>query len=223
MPVLMGANEALDPDELALQAANIDLKSDSWLTSSMMVDKVNTLKNVCLGNCRLLYGSERFKFYDIVICEDESDKKFCAILTCNQEAMTKLLRTQVSHCPVEAVRTLVDRLQKDTARLFKKYTVGSQLQGQQGYTDKETGNFELADDPKERRIIGPDDDTAGLLRRWSDAPGGTQRDTPRAAPSGPRGGGRGGGWVGQDDYGRRENKRPRPAEPTIEDTVANNY
>jgi hypothetical protein len=58
---------------------------------------------------------------DIVICEDESNSSFCAVLTCNQDSMTKLLRAEVSHCPVEATRTLVDRLQKDTAKLFSTF------------------------------------------------------------------------------------------------------
>jgi hypothetical protein len=59
---------------------------------------------------------------DIVICEDEDTKNFAAILTCNQEGQTKLLRTELSMCPVLAVRTLVDGLQKDTAKLFRTFS-----------------------------------------------------------------------------------------------------
>lgn len=60
---------------------------------------------------------------DIVICEDEGTKRFAAILTCNQDGQTKLLRTELSGCPVVAVRTLVDGLQKDTAKLFRTFCV----------------------------------------------------------------------------------------------------
>ncbi|KAI4633486.1 hypothetical protein J4E80_000852 [Alternaria sp. BMP 0032] len=173
-----------------------------------MLDKVQTLKEICLGNCRLLYGSERFKFYDIVICEDDDTKKFAAILTCNQEGQTKLLRTELSLCPVVAVRTLVDGLQKDTAKLFLKYAVGSQIRGQQGHTDAETGIFELWDAAHENRIRGPNDDTQGLLRSWSDAPGAEGRP-----PYGPRG----------DGYYGRNNKRMRPVErpekPVVETEI----
>ena len=101
--------------------------------------KVKNLKEICLGNCRLLYGSERFKFYgisiafdsrpgtdtntDIAVCEDEDKKKFGAILTCSQEGSIKLLRTEVSDDPVDAVRAMVDRLQKDTAIIFGKSSI----------------------------------------------------------------------------------------------------
>ncbi|KAI4955560.1 hypothetical protein J4E91_001421 [Alternaria rosae] len=153
-----------------------------------LLDKVQTLKEICLGNCRLLYGN-------IVICEDEDTKKFAAILTCNHEGQTKLLRTELSMCPVVAVRTLVDGLQKDTAKLF----LGSQIRGQQGYTDVETGKFVLWDVAHENRIRGPNDDTQGLIRSWSDLPGAEGRP-----PSGPRG----------DGYYGRNNKRMRPVERT---------
>lgn len=43
---------------------------------------------------------------------------FCAILTCNQEGVTKILRKEVNNCPVRAVRGMVHRLQTDTAILF---------------------------------------------------------------------------------------------------------
>ena len=60
-------------------------------------------------------------FTDIVICEDEDTKEFGAILTSNQNNHTKLLRTETSDSPVKAVRILVDRLQKDTAKLFREF------------------------------------------------------------------------------------------------------
>ncbi|EUC43683.1 hypothetical protein COCMIDRAFT_38415 [Bipolaris oryzae ATCC 44560] len=158
----------MDPSELAIQAANVDLSSTSWLDSSILVEKVNNLRELSLGNCRLLYGSERGKFYDIVVGEDESTKSFGAVLTCNQDGQTKLLRTSTSTCPVNAVRNLVSDLQKDTAKLFVKYGVGSQLEGQQGYTNKDTGEFQLWGTAYDKRITGPDDDTMGLMPRSMD-------------------------------------------------------
>lgn len=95
-----------------------------------------------------------------------------------------------------------------------KYTVGSQLRGQQGYTNKETGVFELIGGRTDQRIPGPDDDTQGLSGRHSDAPGGVPYP-PRAergfgggghkrarvdGREGCRDGGRGGGGGGLD-YG----------------------
>jgi hypothetical protein len=61
----------------------------------------------------------------------------------------------------------------------------------------ETGKFELWNEAHENRIRGPNDDTQGLLRSWSDAPGADGRP-----PSGPRG----------DGYYGRNNKRMRPIE-----------
>ncbi|EOA89829.1 uncharacterized protein SETTUDRAFT_26155 [Exserohilum turcica Et28A] len=164
----------IDTNDLAVQTASIDISSTSWLTSSTLVNSINSLKELCLGNCRLLYGSERFRFYDIVICEDEANKRFCALLTCNMDGQTKILRVETDACAVTAVQMLVGRLQRDTAKLFAKYNVGSQIEGQQGSTDKTTGTFKLWDGPGDRRIAGPDDDTAGLRRAWS-ARGGAQR------------------------------------------------
>ncbi|KAL6149949.1 hypothetical protein ACJQWK_02467 [Exserohilum turcicum] len=157
----------IDTNDLAVQTASIDISSTSWLTSSTLVNSINSLKELCLGNCRLLYGN-------IVICEDEANKRFCALLTCNMDGQTKILRVETDACAVTAVQMLVGRLQRDTAKLFAKYNVGSQIEGQQGSTDKTTGTFKLWDGPGDRRIAGPDDDTAGLRRAWS-ARGGAQR------------------------------------------------
>jgi hypothetical protein len=75
--------------------------------------------------------------------------------------------------------------------------VGSQIRGQQGFTNTGTGKFELWDEAQEKRIRGPNDDTHGLTRSWSDAPGADGR-----APQGPRG----------DGYYCRSSKRMRPNE-----------
>lgn len=74
---------------------------------------VETLRNACVLTTDMST--------DIVICEDEDTKEFGAILTCNQNNHTKLLRTETSDSPVKAVRILVDRLQKDTAKLFREF------------------------------------------------------------------------------------------------------
>ncbi|OAL46071.1 hypothetical protein IQ07DRAFT_518370, partial [Pyrenochaeta sp. DS3sAY3a] len=126
------------------------------------VDEVRALRDICLGNCRLLYGSERFKFYDISIAEDQDSMTFCAILTCNQEGVTKFLRKEVSNCPIRAVRGMVHRLQTDTAILFTKYDVGSQFTGQQAFTNKTTQRFELISSNGNDRYQAADDDTNGL-------------------------------------------------------------
>jgi hypothetical protein len=119
---------------------------------------------------------------DIAICENDATKQFGAILTYSQDGSIKLLRTAESNDSIDAVRALVDRLQKDTATLFSefsipfallyhyrhhtsaKYSAGSQIRGQQGFANKENGKFELshAPSPRDNRIEGPDDDTAGL-------------------------------------------------------------
>lgn len=100
------------------------------------------------------------------------------------------------------MRQLIEGLQKDTAILFGKliillylplirltytycnnltgkYTVGSQLDGQQGFTNKETGKFELWDSATDKRAQGPNDDTSGLVRSWNGALG--RRGTKRRA------------------------------------------
>ncbi|CAA9965795.1 hypothetical protein PTMSG1_09154 [Pyrenophora teres f. maculata] len=179
---------AVDHNDLAVQTAKLDISGTLWLEDPTKVDQVKTLKEICLGNCRLLYGSERFKFYDIAICEDEDTKTFAAILTCNQDNETKFLRTETSSCPVQAVRVLVHGLEKDTAKLFTKYSVGSQIRGQQGATNKTTGEYELWTDAYDARLSGSNDDTQGLVRR---------------VPTGPRG----------DFFNGRDRKRARAPEP----------
>ena len=86
--------------------------------------------------------------------------------------------------------------------------MGSQIRGQQGFTNIETGKFELWDAAQEKRIRGPNDDTQGLIRSWSDGPGADGRPLP-----GPRG----------DGYHGRNNKHMRPVErpekPMIETDI----
>ncbi|KAI2475717.1 hypothetical protein Ptr902_12892 [Pyrenophora tritici-repentis] len=49
--------------DLAVQTARLDISGVSWLENPTKVDQVKSLKEISLGSCRLLYGSERFKFY----------------------------------------------------------------------------------------------------------------------------------------------------------------
>jgi hypothetical protein len=89
-----------------------------------------------------------------------------------------------------------------------KYTVGSQIRGQQGYTNPESGKFELADFRYDNRIAGPNDDTAGLVSRYTGAPGGV--------PQGPRSdrNGRYGHYEEERDRKRVRSERPeRPEQP----------
>lgn len=80
--------------------------------------------------------------------------------------------------------------------------MGSQIRGQQGYTNKETSNFELWNEAYDTRMPGPDDDTKGLVHCGS---GSYSR-----VPTGPRGAA----------YHGRERKRARglfePMERTVE-------
>lgn len=83
--------------------------------------------------------------------------------------------------------------------------MGSQIRGQQGFTNKDTGKFELWGEAQEKRIRGPDDDTQGLVRSWSDAPGADGR------PSSDR---RGAGYHGR--YNKRSRPVERPEKPMVE-------
>ncbi|KAF2849335.1 hypothetical protein T440DRAFT_452727 [Plenodomus tracheiphilus IPT5] len=204
MPFLNTNGEMVDANKMMNRIAIGDtnpVTGGSWLANPEKVSAISTLRNNAMGNCKLLYGSDRFKYYDIIICENEDDGKFGALLTCTESSAIKILRNEVADCPVVAVRQMVQRLQRDTALLFvSKYTVGSQIRGQQGYTNKDTGAFELIPTKQDQRIVGPDDDTAGLTSRYSDAPGAIPW-APRAERAGGykrmRGEGRNGGL----DYG----------------------
>ncbi|CAO2656254.1 Nn.00g050570.m01.CDS01 [Neocucurbitaria sp. VM-36] len=175
---MMDEDMVVDANQLMNQAALRNL-GISWLLDSEKVEQIKNLRDIALGNCRLLYGSERFKFYDIVVAEDEENASFNAILTCSQDGSTKMLRKDIRDCPVKAVRTMVGQLQKDTALLMKKYDTGSQFRGQQGFKNEKTQKFELDAYVEDERMVGPDDDTKGL--RYRDLPRG-----PRADRGGPK-------------------------------------
>lgn len=73
---------------------------------------------MALGNAKLLYGSEKFKFYDVAIAYNESEAKFAAILVCSFNEATKILRKEVAVCPIAAVRAIVYGLHTDTGLLL---------------------------------------------------------------------------------------------------------
>jgi hypothetical protein len=84
------------------------------VASSMAARSLNSTVDIS----RQIQGAQADLIADIVICGDEDDQTFCAILTCNQNGASKLLRKSISECAVKAVRNMVDRLQKDTALLL---------------------------------------------------------------------------------------------------------
>jgi hypothetical protein len=74
-----------------------------------------------------------------------------------------------------------------------KYDVGSELRDQQGYTDPETGKFELSESKQDQRKGVVADDTAGLgnghlVNGHGKRSRGTDSYVPAHAPTGPRGG-----------------------------------
>jgi hypothetical protein len=89
---------------------------------------------MALGNAKILYGCEKFKFYgsgfqtclkartdmqlDIVIAYNELDARFAAVLVCSFNEATKVLRKEVAVCPVTAARTIVHGLHKDSGLLL---------------------------------------------------------------------------------------------------------
>ena len=136
---------------------------------------------------------------DIVLGVDDDEKMFCVALVCSRECSSKILRTVTSDCPVKAIHTMVNQLQKDTMPLLSAYLftsvvalsqltnsavkhgAGSQLHGQQGYTNHLTEKFELAANARIDKPEAAVDDTETLP--------GKKVDTyiPYGAPRGPRG------------------------------------
>ncbi|KAH7095170.1 hypothetical protein FB567DRAFT_586499 [Paraphoma chrysanthemicola] len=146
-----------------------------------------SLKITALANCRLLYGSERMKFYDIVLGMDEDEKTFCVALVCSREGESKILRTMASDCPLKAIRGMVVRLQKDCFPLLMQFGAGVQTRGQLGYTNELTGKWIFEGSDNSYKPDGAVDDTHSLpapgppgpRRRGFDSytPRGTPRDT----------------------------------------------
>ncbi|KAF9701706.1 hypothetical protein EKO04_000725 [Ascochyta lentis] len=176
-----------DANELMVQAATIgvdglshfnggtSISGGSWLNNQNKLEQIHKLRVMALGNAKILYGSEKFKYYDVVIAYSETDAKFAALLVCSFNEASKILRKEVAVCPIAAARAIVHGLHTDSGLLFSKYNVGDQLFGQQGGTPHggEFGLYEwkrAVNDPTQDQ-----DDTSSLAR------GGLV-----AAPTGPR-------------------------------------
>ncbi|KAF1920524.1 hypothetical protein BDU57DRAFT_583910 [Ampelomyces quisqualis] len=143
-------------------------ESRPWTEDEAKFAKFESLKNVALGNY-------------IVLGTDEDEKTFCAALVCSRESSSKILRTVTSDCPIKAAHALVNQLQKDSMPLLMSHGAGSQLHGQQGYTNHLTQKFELVDKARIDKPEAPVDDTETLPGRKIDT------YIPYGAPRGPRG------------------------------------
>ncbi|KAJ8111355.1 hypothetical protein OPT61_g6030 [Boeremia exigua] len=140
------------------------------------LEQLHELRVMALGNAKIIYGSEKFKFYDVVVAYSEPDAKFAVILVCNFNEATKILRKEVARCPLAAARAMIRGLHADTGLLLSKYDVGDQIFGQQGSTSSE-GNFGLYEwkhavsDPSQDK-----DETSSLVRGGFPAPVGPRAE-----------------------------------------------
>ncbi|KAJ4309536.1 hypothetical protein N0V94_008882 [Neodidymelliopsis sp. IMI 364377] len=162
-------------NEMMVQAADVgvdglngfngaSISTGSWLSNQNKLEHLHELRVMALGNAKVLYGVEKYKFYDIIIAYSEPDAKFAAILVCIFNEATKILRKEIATCPIVAARTIVYGLQKDSGLLLNKYNVGDQLFGQQGGIPAD-GIFGLYD--WKRAVNDPtqdQDDTSTLVR-----------------------------------------------------------
>lgn len=62
---------------------------------------------------------------DVVVAYSEPEAKFAAILVCNFNEATKILRKEVATCPVAAVRAIVYGLHVDTGLLLSMFNLAS--------------------------------------------------------------------------------------------------
>ncbi|KAJ4990781.1 hypothetical protein SVAN01_03790 [Stagonosporopsis vannaccii] len=177
-----------DANELMVQAASVgvdglasfngatSISPGSWLNSQSKLEILHELRLVALGNAKILYGSEKFKFYDVVVACCEPEAKFAAILVCTYNEATKILRKAVAECPLAAARAIVHGLHVDTGLLLCKYDAGDQLFGQQGGTQR-GGEFGLYNG--KRAVNDPNrdqDDTSSLVWGNFQAPTGSRAD-----------------------------------------------
>lgn len=91
---------------------------------------------MALGNAKILYGSEKFKFYgsltrwcstthadtvaDVVLAYSKPEAMFAAILVCSFNDASKILRKEVAACPIAAARAIVYGLHVDTGLLLSE-------------------------------------------------------------------------------------------------------
>ncbi|KAF1929055.1 uncharacterized protein M421DRAFT_4870 [Didymella exigua CBS 183.55] len=187
---------AVGVDGLAEFNGGTSLSGASWLNNQAKLEQLHELRVMALGNAKIIYGSEKFKFYDVVVAYSAPEAKFAAVLVCNFNEATKILRKEVAACPLAAVRDIVHGLHVDT-----KYNVGDQLFGQQGGTLRD-GVFGLHEWKSAVADSSQDqDDTSSLLRASFSAPAAPRVDRQPYKRS-RRDNGRGDYW--DRDLGSRE-------------------
>ncbi|KAF2827323.1 hypothetical protein CC86DRAFT_455013 [Ophiobolus disseminans] len=168
--------------EHGMHKVTIEDSASSWYDNEAKFVQFENLRNVALGNCRILYGSDRWKFYDIVLGIEEDESEFCVALVCSREGTSKVLRGCISDCPLKAIRALTTRLQKDSMTLLKA-GAGVMMTGQQGHTDGD-GKWQSTELDRIVKPSGPADNTETLPQLPS-----KRNDTwrpPQGAPRGPR-------------------------------------
>ncbi|KAF3050005.1 hypothetical protein E8E11_009658 [Didymella keratinophila] len=172
----------MNPNNLMVRAAGVgvdglaefdgraSLSGDSWLSNQTKLEQLHQLRTMALGNAKILYGSEKFKFFDVVIAYSEPNTMFAAVLVCSFNDATKILRKEVAACPLAAARAIVHRLHVDSGLLLTKYDVGDQIFGQQGGTPRD-GEFGLHEWKRAVNDPGQDqDDVSSLVRGGFSAP-----------------------------------------------------
>jgi hypothetical protein len=103
------------------------------LLTTPQVTALLELKQLVLGNARVLYGSEQRKFFgassspqskkasltypDFVTGRNPTGKHSC-VLVCSLDGYTRILRKETALCPLEAARALADGLILDAGTLF---------------------------------------------------------------------------------------------------------
>ncbi|KAJ4384509.1 hypothetical protein N0V86_000108 [Didymella sp. IMI 355093] len=167
---LMVQAAAVGVDGLAGFNGGTNLIGASWLNSQSKLEQLHELRVMALGNAKMLYGSERFKFYDVVIAYSEPNAMFAAVLVCSFNDATKILRKKVAACPLAAARAIVHGLHVDSGLLLTKYDVGDQILGQQGGIPRD-GEFGLYEWKRAVNNPGQDqDDVSSLIRGGFSAP-----------------------------------------------------
>ncbi|KAF2470415.1 uncharacterized protein BDR25DRAFT_314616 [Lindgomyces ingoldianus] len=94
----------------------------NYLDDPEKVKALKDLKTLSNSNARIIYGSDRTRFYDIVIVLNEVTRLYTTHLVVAIDGTTKSLRKEEAVCPLKATRAIVDKLQKDTSLVFGEGT-----------------------------------------------------------------------------------------------------
>jgi hypothetical protein len=133
-----------------------------------------------LGYCRIIYGSDRNHFYDIVVACHETRVVYSAHLILTFDGTTKILRKAEDYCPLKATEKIVDELSKNVGLVLGKQArhrsrcpsltridetkVGDEMKGQRGMLDEE-GIFQVFGVGFMRPPSDERDDTRDLVAR----------------------------------------------------------